>query len=417
MLNKDVLKNHYDHLTSKGLYVGSIDQFIHHIKNSSELAWIIKSLKEFIRFHKKGNYNSRTITLKGTKGVLMQKVRYLSECDLTNDELISIGKIQNVMQNVLSRILSGGMSQPTRTLETMVALQSLKHYEKFKRFNEQYLKVYIRDKLTDDDFKEIGQLLKNDSNTKAMFQPYNGKHLPIEWHTDYYQYNKGDKRGLKNVHKSKNDSCEFANSHPCALEGTTDYEKIAESATLYRFYGNRVIYVPLFIVKTLNKKELINRISQTKPIDVIKKSNDISDYGIELTTQLIDLTDPLLQSRIGTYPCRTIHCNHLSCFDLEVFIDYCSSNPKNNRCPHCNHVVHDASELYIDNDIKKLLATHDESTMEKIVFDGKTFQPFKQSNNDKNNKKRKIKQQHSIILINANKKQKTEVPIVYEIIE
>ncbi len=113
-----------------------------------------------------------------------------------------------------------------------------------------------------------------------------------------------------------------------------------------------------------------------RAIDSFKSGNDgDDDCAISATSMRLSLKCPLGLTTINV-PARGVKCTHLQCFDLEVFLRYCSIGSESMwRCAVCHKYV-DPHEVVVDqfmmnivDEVKKKIASEREGIDEVDIFD------------------------------------------------
>ncbi|KAF2105706.1 hypothetical protein BDV96DRAFT_357112 [Lophiotrema nucula] len=106
---------------------------------------------------------------------------------------------------------------------------------------------------------------------------------------------------------------------------------------------------------------------------MVRHATRLGGVDVAAGNEILDLTDRTSRIRI-VKPVRGIDCEHLQCFDLDIFLDrHCAvhGNDHNIRCPLCDYPMH-LSDLRNDRYFESILsgANATEADKAKINSDG-----------------------------------------------
>ncbi|KAK4693669.1 hypothetical protein P7C70_g8883, partial [Phenoliferia sp. Uapishka_3] len=133
--------------------------------------------------------------------------------------------------------------------------------------------------------------------------------------------------------------------------GVVNKVEVVYSNTEKRFY------MAAFLVEVTSVKQVVERIKKGKfrskedVIASIVKQN--SDPDVVATAQGLSLKDPLVGSRIKT-PIRSSRCEHIGCFDAEVFFMMNEQTPAW-ACPICSKVLN-VDDITVDGYFESILS-------------------------------------------------------------
>ncbi|KAG9295462.1 hypothetical protein G9A89_013491 [Geosiphon pyriformis] len=102
------------------------------------------------------------------------------------------------------------------------------------------------------------------------------------------------------------------------------------------------------IVEGIKKNKII---SKAQVLQRLQKAAE--DLDLVATSSVVSLKDPLCHLRINT-PCRSIHCNHIQCFDLLYFFQMNEQTPTW-TCPVCNNVLGSWEDIALDEYFSDIL--------------------------------------------------------------
>nr|CAG8436149.1 10610_t:CDS:2 [Entrophospora candida] len=126
-----------------------------------------------------------------------------------------------------------------------------------------------------------------------------------------------------------------------------------------------------FITTSKVIEEIVDEIKNGKFIEkdaVLEKiKKQIQDPDVVATSSIISLKDPLGQCRIST-PCRSIHCNHIQCFDANLFFKMNEQLPTW-KCPVCNKLLSSWEDIVVDGYFNEILAKTTKYQGTTIVID------------------------------------------------
>eukprot|EP01084_Bolivina_argentea_P009023 16892_1 len=174
------------------------------------------------------------------------------------------------------------------------------------------------------------------------------------------------------------------------------------------------------IVKKYSVEEVMENIKKQpdsgnglqRAIDSFKKGNygggsvegSDDDYAVSATSMRLSLKCPLGLTTINV-PARGAKCTHLQCFDLEVFLRYCSIGSESTwRCAVCHkpadphEVVVDQFMMNIVNEVKKNIGSEGEGIDEVDIFDDGRWEPVRtqlQKNPTQSRKRKRSQLLHS----------------------
>ena len=85
-------------------------------------------------------------------------------------------------------------------------------------------------------------------------------------------------------------------------------------------------------------------------LDRLQTAQDNNNIQREtVNEEVLSLRDPMTLKRIKN-PCRTMHCKHLACFDLKIFLENQKAMKKEWKCPCCK-ISTDLSSLIVDTEL------------------------------------------------------------------
>ncbi|GAA6044234.1 hypothetical protein JCM8097_005284, partial [Rhodosporidiobolus ruineniae] len=132
--------------------------------------------------------------------------------------------------------------------------------------------------------------------------------------------------------------------------GATNRVEVAYAST------DKVYYMVVYLVEYTSIDKVVNRVkvgktrSREEVIEHIVALN--SDEEIEATALELSLRDPLSFSRIDT-PIRSVHCNHIACFDAATWFEMNEQTPQWG-CPICSKVLK-VDDMIVDGYLEDIL--------------------------------------------------------------
>ncbi|ODQ54451.1 hypothetical protein SAICODRAFT_210539 [Saitoella complicata NRRL Y-17804] len=135
-------------------------------------------------------------------------------------------------------------------------------------------------------------------------------------------------------------------------------------------YTNKRYAVVVNLVKKHTVKELVDKIRQGKVLTreyvVHKIKKDAEDADIVTTSAALSLKDPLGFCRINL-PCRGLACEHLQCFDGEIFLQLNEQTPTW-QCPICERPIQSIEDIAVDGYFQDIL-NKVSSSIESVLVD------------------------------------------------
>jgi E3 SUMO-protein ligase PIAS1 len=218
--------------------------------------------------------------------------------------------------------------------------------------NERKLGVHIRFFST---LKQSDIALGYDSNLRI-----NGK--PVDLTKNYKKI------------RSKHIQNPFITPCPAEVTGLVGQSNMLEFSNQKNISGVAVVQ----LIQEITAEEIIPSIARSSP--EYKKPASIGD--VEETKVLVSLRCPLGYCRIE-YPARGLRCNHLQCFDVRFFLQFCHQQ-RLWHCPVCNGSI-PFHELLIDEYFNSILNSMDSETMKAEIHPDGTF-----TKPDKSEKKQRL---------------------------
>lgn len=112
---------------------------------------------------------------------------------------------------------------------------------------------------------------------------------------------------------------------------------------------SRPLSISQFIEQFVKESKQTPENSKAEFLELIKAGDDLD---VEESFQF-SLLDPLSKLRM-TFPVRSVHCDHLPCFDLQTFLEIYLEKEKK-MCPVCNQQIF-MGDIKLDRYVMSILA-------------------------------------------------------------